>query len=190
MACGKIGKRIVIEDSCNRIANRTHYLLHGTTRLIRIGTIAAFLVCRLTDTPDRCEGTIEYAYDLTECDLVRLFNKDVSSVHPTSAGDEPGSFEHEKNLLQEFNGDVLPSGDIVTLQRRLPVNERELKQRPETIFTFFREFHKIKVSLSTTVTMGGTLMVCQGQSSWASANGCGLSLFVHRRARRDCTVLA
>lgn len=99
MVGGKVGKRIMIEDSCDRITDRAHNLLYGTPRLIRIGTIATFLICRLTDTADRCQRTIEYAYDLTECNLIRLFNKDVSSVHPPSAGDEPGPFECEKNLL-------------------------------------------------------------------------------------------
>lgn len=136
MACGKIGKRIVIEDSSNCITDRTHDLLYGTPRLIRIRTIAALLVRRLTDAADWRQWTIEYAYDLTECDLIGLFNKDISSVHPTSAGDEPSSLECEKNLFQKLNRDVLASGNVVTLQRLLFVNQRELKQRPETIFTF------------------------------------------------------
>ena len=99
MAGGKVGKRIMIEDPSNRIADCAHYLLYGTTRLIRIGTIAAFLVRRLADTADWRQRTIEYAYDLTEGDLVRLFNQVISSVYPTSAGDESSSFECEKNLL-------------------------------------------------------------------------------------------
>ncbi len=143
----------MIEDAGNRITDRAHDLLHGTPRLIRVGTITAFLVRRLADTADRRQWTIEYAYDLTECDLIRLFNKDVSSVHPASAGDEPSSFEHEKYLLQEFNGDVLPSGYIVTLQRRLSMDQRKLKQRPEAVFTFLRQFHKSRVSLSTIDTI-------------------------------------
>ena len=117
MAGGKVGKRIVIEDPSNRIADCAHYLLYRTTRLIRIGTIAAFLVSCLADAADWRQRTIEYAYDLTECDFVRLFNQVISSVYPTSAGDEPSSFECEKNLLQEFNGDVLAIGNVVALQR-------------------------------------------------------------------------
>jgi hypothetical protein len=66
MAGGKVGKRIVIEDPSNRIADRAHDLLYGTPCLIRIGTIAAFLVCRLADAADWRQRTIEYAYDLTE----------------------------------------------------------------------------------------------------------------------------
>ncbi len=127
MVCGKVGKGIVIEDSSNRITDCAHDLLYGTSRLIRIRTIAAFLVRRLTDAADWSQRTIEYSYDLTECDLVRLFNKDISSVHSTSAGDEPGSFEREKNLLQEFNGDVLAISNVVTLQRRLSVDQRKFK---------------------------------------------------------------
>lgn len=127
MAGGKVGQRIVIEDSGNRITDRGHDLLYGTPRLIRIGTIAAFLVRRLTDAADRRQWAIEYAYDLTECDFVRLLNKDISSLHPTSAGDEPRSFECQENLLQEFNGDVLASGNVVALQRCLPVKQREFK---------------------------------------------------------------
>ncbi len=134
----------MIEDSSNRITDRAHDLLHRTPRLIRVGTVAAFLVRRLADAADRRQRTIEYSYDLTECDLVRLFDKDISSVHSASAGDEPSSFECEKNLLQEFKGDVLASGNVVTLERRFSMNQRELQQRSEAIFTFLREFHKVK----------------------------------------------
>lgn len=141
MARGKVGKRIVIEDSSNRITDRAHDLLYGTPQLIRIRTIAAFLVRRLTDAADRRQGTIEYAYDLTECDLVRLFNKNISSVHTPSAGDESSSLECKKNLFQEFNRDVLASGNVVALQSPVSVIQRELKQRSEPILTFLREFH-------------------------------------------------
>src|SRR5574337_1707697 len=122
MAPGKVGERIVIEDSSNCITDRAHDLLYGTPRLIRIRTIPAFLVRRFTDTADRRQRTIEYAYDLTERDLVRVFNKDVSSVHTASAGDEPSSLECEKNLFQEFNRNVLASGNVVTLQGPVSVN--------------------------------------------------------------------
>jgi len=153
----------VIENSSNRITDRTHDLLYGTPRLIRIRTIAAFLVRRLTDAADRRQWTIEYAYDLTECNFFRLFNKDISTIDPTSAGNESSSFECEKNLLQEFNGDVLASGNVVAL-KRLSMGQRELKQRSEAIFTFLREFHKSKVSLSTIVKIMELLIVRQGQS--------------------------
>lgn len=135
----------MIEDPSNRIADCAHYVLYGTTRLIRIGTIAAFLVRRLADAADWRQRTIEYAYDLTECDLVRLFNQVISSVDPTSARDESSSFECEKNLLQEFNGDVLAIGNVVALQRCLFVSECELHQRPEAVFTFLREFHNLEL---------------------------------------------
>lgn len=117
----------MIEDPSNRIADFAHYLLHGTTRRIRIGTIAAFLVRRLADAADWRQRTIEDADDLTERDLVRLFNQVISSVYPTSAGDEPSSFECEKNLLQEFNRDVLAIGNIAALQCCLSVDQREFK---------------------------------------------------------------
>ena len=135
----------MIEDPSNRIADCAHYLLYGTTRLIRIGTIAAFLVRCLADAADWRQRTIEYAYDLTEGDLVRLFNQVISSVDSTSAGDEPSSFECEKNLLQEFNGDVLAIGNVAALQRCLSVDQREFKQCPEAVFTFFREFHNLEL---------------------------------------------
>lgn len=154
MACGKVGQGIVIEDSGDGITDRTHDLLYGTPYLIRIRTIAAFLVRRLTHTADRCEGTIEYAYDLAKRDLVRLFDKDISSVHAASAGDESGSLECEKNLFQEFNRDVLASSNVVTLQSLVSMNQRELKQGSETIFTFLGEFHESRVSLSTSITIG------------------------------------
>ncbi len=145
MAGGKVGKRIMIEDPSNRITDCAHYLLYGTTRFIRIGTIAAFLVRRLADAADWRQRTIQYAYDLTEGDLIRLFNQVISSVYPTSAGDESSSFEREKNLLQEFNGDVLAIGNVVALQRCLFVRECEFYQRSEAVFAFLREFHNQKL---------------------------------------------
>ena len=136
LAGGKVGKGVVIEYSGDRVTNRSHYLLHGTVRLIRVRTFIAFLVGRLTDAPDRRQRPIQYAYDLPQCDFVRLFNKDVPTVHPTSAGDETGSFEREENLLQEFHGDMLTSRNVVTLERRVFMGQRELEQCPEAIFTF------------------------------------------------------
>jgi hypothetical protein len=85
MGGGKVGEGIVIEDPSNRITDGAHDLLKGAPRLIRIRAIIAFLVRCFTDAPDRRQRTIEYAYDLTECNIVRLFNKNVSSVDSTSA---------------------------------------------------------------------------------------------------------
>ena len=135
----------MIEDPSNRITDCAHDVLYGTTRLIRIGTIAAFLVRRLADAADWRQRTIEYAYDLTEGDLARLFNQVISSVYPTSAGDESSSFECEKNLLQEFNGDMLAIGNVVALQCGLFMSECELHQCPEAVFTFLREFHNLEL---------------------------------------------
>lgn len=72
----------MIEDPSNRIADFAHYLLHGTLRLVRVWTVVAFLVGRLADAADWRQRTIEDAYDLTERDLVRLFNQVISSVYP------------------------------------------------------------------------------------------------------------
>lgn len=135
----------MIEDPSNRIADFAHYLLHGTMRFVCVGTVVAFLVGRPADAADWRQRTIEYAYDLSECDLVGLFNQVISSVYSTSAGDEPSSFECEKNLLQEFNGDVLAIGNVAALQRCLSVDQREFKQCPKAVFTFFRESHNLEL---------------------------------------------
>ena len=138
MAGSKVGERVVIQYSGNGITHSAHHMLDRTLGLIRVRTIAALLVGRFADAADWCERAVENAYNLTKCNVSRLLDKSVSSFHPSTAGEKPGSFEGEKNLLQEFNRNVLTSRDVMTLQSIRSMNPREFKKGPEPVFAFLR----------------------------------------------------
>ena len=116
-------------------------MLHGALRLIRVGTIAAFLVGRFTDAADWSERAVENADDLAKRDILRLLDKTVPSLDPSAAGEQTGSFERKENLLQELNGDMLTSSNVVTLQGGCSVNRSEFEEGSESVFTFPGEFH-------------------------------------------------
>ncbi len=115
MAESEIGERVVIQYPSNRITHGTHHMLQGALRPIRVGTIGAFLVGCFADAANWSERAVKNAYDLTERDVPWWLNKGVPPLHPSSAGEKSGSLEGEKNLLQEFNRDVLASRNVVTL---------------------------------------------------------------------------
>lgn len=123
----KVGQCVIVEDPGDGVADGSHHLLHGTPSFLRIGAFTTLLVGGFTDAPDWGKGTIQDADYLSQRDAFGLFDEGIAPLHPSSAGDQSGSFKREQNLLQEFNRDVLPIGNVMALERGSPVCERQFK---------------------------------------------------------------
>lgn len=142
MTGGKILECVVIQYPGNCVAHSAHDLLHRAMRLVGVGAFAALLIGRFADTADRSEWAVQYADDLTERDVLGVFDETVSSLDPSAAGEEAGSLEGKEDLLQELNRNVLTSGNVVTLQRGRSVNHREFEQGSKSVFAFLGEIHR------------------------------------------------
>ena len=108
-----------------------------THRVLFVKEIAAFRYAVLRHSLAPADHRVAR---LTECDLVRLFDKDISSVH-TPAGDEPARLSVEESLRNSRG--YAGERQWVTLQRHLSMGQREFKQRPEAVFTFLL-LHKVE----------------------------------------------
>jgi len=139
----KIAERVVVQDIRNRVPDVEHDVLDGTGLFTPIGvrTVMALLIGRLADAADRRQRTVEEPDDLPQRDLLWRFDEAVSAAHPPAAGQEPGILQREKDLLEKFDGDVLPASDVVALDQVFAVLSRQFDEGPERVLTFLGKTH-------------------------------------------------
>ena len=138
---GEISQCVVVQDSCNRIAYGSHDVLNRASRMVRVRAISAFLVGGLADASDRCQWAVENADDLPERNGIRRFDQPIAAFHASSAGQESGPLEGQKDLLEKLDRNILAGGDFMALQGRLTVRERELEERTQGVLALLRKFH-------------------------------------------------
>ena len=115
MAGGKIVERVVVKDAGNGIPHRTHHMLYRTLGVFGIRAVSAFLIGGLAHTSDGSEGAIQNANHLAKGDLSRRLDECVAAFHPSTTGEEAGSFERQEDLFKKFDWNMLSCRDLVAL---------------------------------------------------------------------------
>ena len=65
----------------------------------------------------------------------------VPAFHATTARQQSGAFQREKNLFQKLQRNMLARRNLMALESRLAMEQREFQERTQSIFTFFGELH-------------------------------------------------
>ena len=116
---GKLGKTVMIQNICDRVPHFAHGVLQGTVRLAGIRTIATFLIGGLADAGNRGQRSVKNADDLSECYFVGGLDQRVAATDLRSTAREQScSFQGEEDLFQKLDGNILPLGDLMSLQDR------------------------------------------------------------------------
>ena len=105
----------MIQDPSNRIANSTHDVLKRAPRLSRIGAFLTFVKGCFADAADWSKGAIKNADNLTEGDVLRLFDQPIPSLDPSAAGENACPFECQEDLLEKLDRNVLTCSNILPL---------------------------------------------------------------------------
>lgn len=127
----------MVKNTGNGVADRAHYLLDRTLCFFRVRTFGAFLVGGLAHAADWSQRTVKDSNDLTQRNVFGLLDQSVAAFHASATRKQSGSFQSQKNLFQEFKGDVLSVGNVVTLQRPSSMGKREFEKGAKAVFAFF-----------------------------------------------------
>jgi hypothetical protein len=136
-AGGKVGERVVVQDTGDRIPDLSHDVLDRTLRIVGIRAIPAFLVGGLADTTDGGKRAVENADDLAERDVGRRLDQSVAAFHASPARQQACPLQGQEDLFEEFHWNMLTGGDFVALQSGSAVCQGQFQQCAEGVLTFF-----------------------------------------------------
>jgi hypothetical protein len=72
---------------------------------------------------------------------LRRFDQGVSSAQAAATGEEPGPFQSQEDLFEEFDGNMLSVCYLMALQDAASIGVMEFEQGAESVLAFFGEFH-------------------------------------------------
>src|SRR5881409_1122521 len=78
----EVAELVVVQDVRDGVAHAEHRVLDRTALLLRIGTVAAFLIGGLADTADRREGAVQNSDHLAESDVLGRLDEAEPPVTP------------------------------------------------------------------------------------------------------------
>jgi len=103
-------ERVLIENIGDGIADIEHQ--HSQAAVFFVGT-GAFLILRLADASDGCEGAVDHAHDLAHGDGIGGFGEGITAEPSTFALDDAGFAELDEDLFEKSTGDTFFFDDFV-----------------------------------------------------------------------------
>src|ERR1019366_4778420 len=132
-----IGQRCRVHYLRGRVADFLHYESDCTSALVAAFT--ASHVRHLADTWQRCDWSVQYAYNVPNADQLRIAAKEVSAALTLLALEQSLVLEFEQDQFQKRARNIFALGQVRYKHGSLTVFLIQFHHRLEGVFRLFRK---------------------------------------------------